>query len=714
MATATGTDADRPLISLITTVRDGAAYLAQALASVRAQTFQDWELVLWDDGSTDETLSIARSFASDDSRIRLVSQPPIGRRRALAEAHRQARGTYLGWLDADDWLAPEALARAYAAITSSRCDMVYTEHVVVGADGEHRGTRRCARIPYSAHRLLLDFMTFHFRLFSRDVFDRAGGIDPDREIAIDYDLCLRISEHGRIEHLAEPLYFYRVHDEQMSSRHRAAQIAASAAAINAALVRRALTGYELVVDLERGRFRLAHRPPRIGRLQLALATAFPRFRRNEPMGAPSLIGQWPAVGRYPEPDADVARGAQLLPLGRDLASLMRAVWTGRAGDTLRIHGIAPLLEAKADGSVLGACLLFVKTLDHALARRMRVVWVSTGPLTTHAQHAAREQWCRRAFSTRCHGVVTSCRADVETFRELGVPDDRIVVAPELSVTELRPSANLIQRRPVPGTLPLSIVIPIRNRAGADVRNALASLAWQRGGRPWETILVSHGSDPTIDAELRELAIAVGATLITVGTPADAWCKPLALNTGILATDPAIPFVMAMDGDMILGENMLETVVAELRDDPQKVVLCQSSDLPEDCAIPDEPDAIRAQFAQLRARATVRGKFGTGGIQAMKRSFLVEVRGYDEDMLWWGALDTDLVRRAEAAGLHASWVTDRTAMLHQWHPRKHHILDESSRAQAARGSWQRNHELMYERRGHVVRNHRGWGAAINIE
>jgi len=130
--------------------------------------------------------------------------------------------------------------------------------------------------------------------------------------------------------------------------------------------------------------------------------------------------------------------------------------------------------------------------------------------------------------------------------------------------------------------------------------------------------------------------------------------------------------------------------------------------------PDEPDAIRAQFAQLRARATVRGKFGTGGIQAMKRSFLVEVRGYDEDMLWWGALDTDLVRRAEAAGLHASWVTDRTAMLHQWHPRKHHILDESSRAQAARGSWQRNHELMYERRGHVVRNHRGWGAAINIE
>src|SRR5262249_30723024 len=152
------------------------------------------------------------------ARIRFFSEGPLGRRRALVEAHRHARGIYLGWLDADDWLAPEALARTYAAITNARCDMVYTDHVIIRADGERRGRSRRARIPYSAQRLLLDFMTFHFRLFSRDVFDRAGGIDPDHEIAIDYDLCLRISEHGRIEHLAEPLYFYRVHAEQMSSR----------------------------------------------------------------------------------------------------------------------------------------------------------------------------------------------------------------------------------------------------------------------------------------------------------------------------------------------------------------------------------------------------------------------------------------------------------------------------------------------------------------
>jgi cellulose synthase/poly-beta-1,6-N-acetylglucosamine synthase-like glycosyltransferase len=238
-----------------------------------------------------------------------------------------------------------------------------------------------------------------------------------------------------------------------------------------------------------------------------------------------------------------------------------------------------------------------------------------------------------------------------------------------------------------------------------VRNALASLAWQRGGRPFETIVVSHGSDPAFDDELRKLATETDATLITAGTPADPWCKPLALNTGIRASDPSVPFVMTMDADMILADNLLETVLAELAD-PQRIVLCRSSDLPEGFALPED---IRAHFDELRAVAALRGEYGTGGIQAMRRSFLVDVRGYDEDMLWWGALDTDLVRRAEAAGLSVSWVTERTAMLHQWHPRKHVILDATV-ADAAQDAWLRNHEIMNERK-HPIRNQDGWGATF---
>jgi hypothetical protein len=272
-------------------------------------------------------------------------------------------------------------------------------------------------------------------------------------------------------------------------------------------------------------------------------------------------------------------------------------------------------------------------------------------------------------------------------------------------------ANVRVRRRAPGALPISVIIPIRNRAGVDVRNALASLAWQRSGPPWETIIVSHGSDPAVDGELRALAVAADATLVTVGSADEPWCKPLALNTGILATDPTVPFVMTMDGDMMLADNMLETVVAALRAHERSIVLCQSSDLPEDCALPRDPTAILTQFEELRRIANVRGTYGTGGIQAMPRSFLLEVRGYDEDMLWWGALDTDMVQRAEARGLQTSWVTDRTAMLHQWHPRKHRVLDATTDAADAQSAWLRNHELMAERAKEVVRNRGGWGATI---
>jgi hypothetical protein len=414
------------------TVRDGAAYLAQALTSLRAQTFRQWELVLRDDGSTDDSVVIAREFAARDERIRVLAGDNVGRRRALVEAHAMARGKYLAWLDGDDWLAPAALEKAHWALTSSQSDLVYTDHIIVSGDGEQRGLGRRTRVPYSSHRLLLDFMTFHFRLFTRDIFERAGGISPDREIAIDYDLCLRISEIGRIQHLAEPLYFYRQHPEQMSSRRRAEQIAASAAAIRSAIARRFLD-YDLFVDEAQGRFHLRPRvpkrpPPSWRRIARALisprtAAAHPPPRLPRPSATtPAVLGYWP--GRRPTTlqrplfAAIEARGVHVRSLGPDLASLMRAVWTGRAGDVLHIHDLSPLFAAPDAGSVIATIMLFAKTLDHARARGARVVWTPLQPLAVLVArpHYAR---CLRELARRCDCIVTHWPADVETIGKLG-------------------------------------------------------------------------------------------------------------------------------------------------------------------------------------------------------------------------------------------------------------------------------------------------------
>ena len=256
--------------------------------------------------------------------------------------------------------------------------------------------------------------------------------------------------------------------------------------------------------------------------------------------------------------------------------------------------------------------------------------------------------------------------------------------------------------------PLAVVMPVRNRAGQRLRNALSSLAWQSVGRPAQVIVVSHGSQPDIDRELSELCDEEAATLIRIGDPSKAWNKPLALNTGIRATLPDIPFIMTMDADMILAPNFFEVVIGRLEQEPKAVVLCRSSDLPQHMSIPSSRQALKDAFDSLKATVRLRPRYGPGGIQAARRSFFFDIRGYDEDLLWWGAMDTDLVNRARLAGLKNEWIEDRTAMLHQWNPYKHAALTCREEIEQAKGAWRRNHTLVRSRSKRLVRNPDGWG------
>jgi hypothetical protein len=98
---------------------------------------------------------------------------------------------------------------------------------------------RC-QIPYSKDRLLVDFMTFHFRLMRRESFEQASEINPYFEATIDYDLCLRLSEVTQIKHLRVPLYEYRVHPQSMSSQGMSRQVQYAKAAVEQAITRRGL------------------------------------------------------------------------------------------------------------------------------------------------------------------------------------------------------------------------------------------------------------------------------------------------------------------------------------------------------------------------------------------------------------------------------------------------------------------------------------------
>lgn len=246
-----------PRVSLLMSMYNREPFVAQAIKSVLGQTFSDFELLIRDDASSDRTLAVAREAAGDDPRVQIFAGEHVGVIRALNELASKARGDYIGWLDSDDALAPLALAETGPVLDASpEVGMVYTNYITMDELGRQGGLGKRCSIPYSKDRLLIDFMTFHFRLMRKSLWDKLAGLDPAADVAEDYDLCLRISEVTEIRHVPKALYIYRVHENSISTQRRVEQIEASRRAIERALVRRGMNEtHHLKVEIV-GRFQL--------------------------------------------------------------------------------------------------------------------------------------------------------------------------------------------------------------------------------------------------------------------------------------------------------------------------------------------------------------------------------------------------------------------------------------------------------------------------
>lgn len=252
--------APAPKVTLITSAYNRPKLVDATIRSVLAQDFADFEYILIDDGSTDETPDVLRAHAEADSRIRLSIEPNRGYTTQLKRANAAARGRYVGWVDSDDLLMPSCV-RETVEFLDARPDvaMVYTDQIVIDEHNRPLGVGGRATIPYSPERMLRDFMTFHFRLYRREVYDLAGGVDEKFDCAQDYDFCLKVSEVGVIENLPRPLYMHRHHPASVSGSKRLRQIECSAMAVRDALERRGLADrYELDVELV-SKFRIRER-----------------------------------------------------------------------------------------------------------------------------------------------------------------------------------------------------------------------------------------------------------------------------------------------------------------------------------------------------------------------------------------------------------------------------------------------------------------------
>jgi glycosyltransferase involved in cell wall biosynthesis len=201
-----------PRISIVLPTYNRAEYLPQALDSCISQTFTDWEVIVVDDASTDDTPRIIKSYCACDVRVRTIRHG-VNRRRpsALNTGFRAARGHYFTWTSDDNLYRPAALAEMLAFIEAHGVDLVYADYSVINARGE---IVRPACIRRFEDLVLVNVVGACF-LYKREVHAALGGYSAQLFLAEDYDFWLRASASFRFGYLQKDLYLYRSHERSL-------------------------------------------------------------------------------------------------------------------------------------------------------------------------------------------------------------------------------------------------------------------------------------------------------------------------------------------------------------------------------------------------------------------------------------------------------------------------------------------------------------------
>jgi hypothetical protein len=213
-------------LSVMMPVYNGAAFLREAIDSVLQQTLGDFDLLVMDDGSTDDTPAILKSYAERDKRVRLFLRQHQGQIACRNELLRLAGTDIVACADADDICMPDRLERQFAVMTAnSDLWILGTAAVLIDAKGRHR---KRWRVPTGGvmvsseleRRCCIVHPSCMMR--ARSILE-IGGYRPAYECAEDYDLFLRASEHAKVDNLGMVGVLYRQHGNNLSQRRNLRQ-----------------------------------------------------------------------------------------------------------------------------------------------------------------------------------------------------------------------------------------------------------------------------------------------------------------------------------------------------------------------------------------------------------------------------------------------------------------------------------------------------------
>lgn len=162
-----------PKVSVIITAHNQERSIGSTIESILAQSYKDFDLLIWDDGSTDKTFATACDFACKDKRIRIAAYDHRGPIRALKEAISDTFGPFFGWLNSGHLLCPNVLEKAVAVLEGSNgSGVLYT------SKSQALQPYDSSRLNVNTHdELLLDLMAFPFFMMHRDFYRQLGATD---------------------------------------------------------------------------------------------------------------------------------------------------------------------------------------------------------------------------------------------------------------------------------------------------------------------------------------------------------------------------------------------------------------------------------------------------------------------------------------------------------------------------------------------------------
>ena len=208
-----------PEVSVILPVYNCENYIVETVESVLKQTFKDFELILINDGSTDN--SMLRVLKFTDPRIKIVNQKNRGAASARNFGIRTSAGAFIGFIDGDDLWLPDKIEKQLKCFEKNRdSGVVYTQRLNIDQDGQvYHGYQPKLYSGWVLDRLYVDnFVCMSSSLVRREVFETVGLLNEDLRMSEDFEFWLRVACQDPFTHLDDALVCYRNHPAQIS-RH---------------------------------------------------------------------------------------------------------------------------------------------------------------------------------------------------------------------------------------------------------------------------------------------------------------------------------------------------------------------------------------------------------------------------------------------------------------------------------------------------------------